>query len=115
MRRLLVLALPALLTTTLACDSGDDGGGGDDNGAILGLTGDAAAGQTVFTAGMCSSAACHGTDGNSGSAPALSTVVSSRSDDQIINSVLDGKAGMPPQDLTDQEMADVLAWLRDSF
>jgi cytochrome c551 len=115
MRRLFVSTLPVLLTLCLACDSDDDGGGSD-NGAILDLTGDPAAGQTVFTSGMCSTSACHGADGNSGTtAPALSSVVSSRTDDQIIDSVLDGKGAMPAQDLTDQEMADVLAWLRDTF
>lgn len=115
MRRLLVLALPLLLTSTLACDSGDDGGGGDDNAAIKALTGDAANGQAVFTAGACATSGCHGADGNSGTAPALDSVVSSRTDDQLIDSVLDGKGSMPPNDLTDQEMADVLAWLRSSF
>lgn len=116
MRRLLLLTLPLVLTTA-ACDSEEgDGGGGDDNGGILELTGDAAAGQTVFTSGMCSTAACHGSDGNSGSsAPPLSDVVSGRSDEQLIDSVLDGRGAMPPQDLSDQEMADVLAWLRESF
>jgi mono/diheme cytochrome c family protein len=117
MRRLLVLALPLLLVPSLACDSGGGGGeeGGGDNGDILALTGDPARGESVFTSTMCSVAACHGADGNSGSAPGLSTLVSSRSDDQLIDSVLDGKGGMPPQNLDDQQMADVLAWLRDSF
>lgn len=114
MRRLLLLTLPLLLTP-VACDSGDGDGGGDDNGAILDLTGDAAAGETVFTAGMCATAACHGSDGVSGQAPALDGVVGSRTDEQIIDSVLDGKGAMPPQDLSDQQMADVLAWLRQEF
>lgn len=117
MRRLLFLAIPALLLPSLACDSGGDGdgGGGDDNSAILDLTGDPAAGESVFNSTGCASTACHGPDGNSGSAPALSSRVSSLSDDQIIDSVLDGKGGMPPQNLNDQQMADVLAWLNDTF
>jgi cytochrome c551 len=115
MRRLLVLALPVLLTTTLACDSGGDDGDGGDNSAVLALSGDAAAGQTVFSANACATAGCHGADGNSGSAPALRDVIDNRTDDQIIDAVLDGKGGMPPQDLTNQQMADVLAWLRDTF
>lgn len=102
------------MTTTLACDSGGDEGG-DDNSAIKDLTGDPAAGQTVFTSGQCATAGCHGADGNSGSAPALRDVVGSRTDDQIIDAVLDGKGAMPPQDLTDQQMADVLAWMRANF
>lgn len=114
MRRLvLVLALPALLPS-LACDSGGDDGGGD-NGDILALMGDPARGEGIFAANMCSTAACHGADGSSGTAPDLRTVVPGLSDDQIIDAVLDGKAAMPPQSLDDQQMADVLAWLRDSF
>lgn len=116
MRRLLPLGLSLLLLPSLACDSGGgDGDGGGGNADILALTGDAAAGETVFTSTACSSAACHGADGMSGSAPSLSGVVSARSDDQVIDAVLDGKGGMPPQNLTDQQMADVLAWLRDTF
>lgn len=114
MRRLLVLVLPLILGSSLACSS-DGGDGGGDNGNILDLTGDAARGQSIFGSMMCSDAACHGADGNSGTAPRLSTLVPSRTDDQIIDSVLDGKAGMPPQDLDDQQMADVLAWLRETF
>ena len=64
---------------------------------------------------LCSSSGCHGSDGNSGSAPALRDTVSGLSDDQIIDAVLDGKEAMPPNDLEDQQMADVLAWLRQSF
>jgi mono/diheme cytochrome c family protein len=111
MRTLLLLALPFMLTT-LACDSGGTDPG---NSAILDLTGDASAGETVFTSGTCSTASCHGADGISGTAPALSSTVPGLSDDGIINSVLDGKGSMPPQDLSDQEMADVLAWLNASF
>lgn len=121
MRRLLVLALPVILGSSLACssegggDEGDEIDGGDEHGAILELTGDAGRGQSTFGTMMCSDAACHGPDGNSGIAPRLSTLVPSRTDAQIIDSVLEGKAGMPPQDLDDQQMADVLAWLRDTF
>ncbi|MEM9458924.1 MAG: c-type cytochrome [Myxococcota bacterium] len=114
MRRLLILTLPAMLTT-FACDS-DEGGGGDRNASIKALTGDVSAGETVFSGSGCNSTACHGADGDSGpSAPRLTDVVGMRTDDELINSVLDGRGNMPPQSLEDQQMADVLAWLRDSF
>lgn len=116
MRRLLILTLPALLT--VACDSGgDDDGGGDRNSGILALSGDATAGETLFNDKGCSIDSCHGADGNSGTtAPALNGVVSTRSDSQLIDSVLDGTdGGMPAQNLTDQEMADVLAYLNANF
>jgi len=114
MRRLLLLTLPLMLSPLACDDDGDDGGGR--NEAILALTGDSAAGQATFTAGTCSTDSCHGSDGNSGpSAMPFSSLASSLSDDDIVNSVLDGKGGMPPQDLEDQEMANVLAWLRSDF
>ncbi|MEX1361678.1 MAG: cytochrome c [Nannocystaceae bacterium] len=115
MRSLLFLALPALLALS-GCDSDSgDGGGGDRNADIKALTGDAASGQTVFSSMTCASSGCHGADGNSGSAPALRDSAPGLSDDQIIDSVLDGKGAMPPNDLEDQEMADVLAWVRSTF
>ena len=115
MRGLHFILTPFLLAP-LACDSDSgDGGAGGRNGDILALTGDAAAGETVFNSNACSSESCHGADGNSGSAPALMTVVSGLSDDAAIDSVLDGKGGMPPQALEDQQMADVLAWMRANF
>lgn len=114
MRRLLILTLPLVLTA-VACDEEEGDGGGDDNGSILDLTGDPAAGEAVFSAGACATSGCHGADGNSGTAPALNSVVSSRTDDQLIDAVLDGKGTMPPNNLSDQEMADVLAWLRSAF
>ena len=111
MRRLLILTLPVLLT--IACDSEEDG---DRNAGITSLMGDAAAGETLFTSKGCAVDSCHGADGDSGAtAPRLSDVSSMRTDDQLIDSVLDGKGNMPAQDLGDQEMADVLAWIRDTF
>lgn len=113
MRRLLILTLPAVLTT-LACDSGEEEGGRNDD--IKALSADAASGEALFTSRGCSSDACHGADGNSGSsAPRLTDVVSMRTDDELIDAVLDGRGNMPPQSLEDQEMADVLAWVRDTF
>lgn len=114
MRSLLTFVLPAALLIP-ACDSdgGDDGGNRNDD--IKALSGNAATGETVFTSMTCASSGCHGMDGNSGSAPALRDVVSGLSDDQVINAVLDGEGSMPPNDLEDQEMADVLAWLRQQF
>lgn len=115
MRRLLLLTLPLILSP-LACESGGDDDGGGRNAAILALSGDSTAGQATFTAGSCSTESCHGSDGNSGpSAMPFSSLVSSLSDDDIVNSVLDGKGGMPAQDLEDQEMANVLEWLRTDF
>jgi mono/diheme cytochrome c family protein len=118
-----VLVLAGVFAVT-GCDSGggsSDGSGGGSGGAdraatILGLTGDAAAGETVFMDNLCSSAACHGPDGTSGTAPALTEQVPAASDEQIVNSLLNGKGDMTPQSaLSDQELADVLAYVNANF
>lgn len=96
----------SLLTLT-AC-----AGGGSRNETILALTGDATAGADVFST---SCAACHAADGTGGSGPALTDLVGTLSDDVIIDTVLDGSGDMAPVALPDQDMADLLAYLRDTF
>ncbi len=82
--------------------------------AVLALPGDVAAGETVFA--TCAISSCHGADGNSGSAGiSLSDEVPEHPDDHLISYVLGGTGSMPAQNLTDQQMADVLAYLRDTF
>ena len=54
----------------------------------------------------CADAQCHGDDGCSGPAPNFQGTISRYSD---------GTGEMPAQNLTDQELADVLAFLRDVF
>ena len=76
------------------------------------LSGDASAGATVFV-DKCSGMMCHGPDGNSGNAPDLSTVVPMLTDDEIVASLL---CYHPAQlTVTDQQAADVLAYLREHF
>jgi len=86
--------------------------------AILRLPSDAGAGASSF--GLCAVSSCHGADGNSGSTGTpLRDEVPELSDEQLINIVLagydEGDVIMPPQNLSDQEMADLLAYLRDNF
>ena len=74
---------------------------------ILGLSGDAANGGTVFAANCAS---CHGAAGDGGSGPAIAgdTEV-----DEIASIVLNGEEEMPAfaDTLSDQEIADVIAWV----
>lgn len=95
----------------------DDEGGNTDPAridAILALQGDATAGQTAFA--RCSAASCHGADGNSGSTGApLSEEIPELTDERIIDVVLGGYEAMPAQNLADQEMADLLAYLHETF
>ncbi len=81
---------------------------------ILGLTGDATAGEMVFSDNACSVVGCHGPDGTVDNP--LGPLVMAASDEQIVDTFLNGKGSMPAQSsLSDQELADVLAWLNANF
>jgi cytochrome c551 len=116
-----IFALTTVLALGACDDDEDDGGGsgtdgGDRTAAILGLDGNASAGQSVFANNLCSNAICHGTDGTNGDAPSLAEQVAAGSDQQLVTSLLNGKGDMPTQGaLSDQELADVLAWLNETF
>lgn len=124
LRRMPALFLAGSLALAVGCDdgggdgdTGGESGGADRSAAILALDGDAAAGATLFTSSGCSNDACHGANGISGMAnPPLNTSVMASDDPQIVNTFLNGKGGMPPQSsLGDQELADLLAYVSDTF
>ncbi len=123
LRKMPALLFAGSLVLATGCDGEEDDGGGGGTGGddrtatILGLEGDAAAGGMVFSSGACATPACHGPDGTSGMAsPTLDTSIPSASDMQIVNSLLNGKGSMPAQsNLTDQQLADVLAYVTDTF
>lgn len=112
------------LSFTLAAFACDSGGGEEETDhprtqGVLDLTGDATAGQTVFTM-ICGTSACHGPDGNTpGTADTkkLSDEIPHRDDRDVVNIILKGEEAMPPQEaiLNDQQIADVLAYVRDTF
>ena len=117
----LAAALVILAVLLAAC-----GGGGDGN-TPAGPAGDAAKGQTVF-AGTCSS--CHGPDAKGlpglGKDLTTSEFVRTQSDVDLVNFIKVGRPAsdpanttgvdMPPKGgnpaLTDQDIADVVAYLR---
>jgi cytochrome c6 len=80
----------------------------------LKLTGDAAAGKTVFTAncGACHTLADAGTSGAVG--PNLDQAKPSK--ELVVTNVTNGKGGMPPfgKSLTAQQIADVAAYVTQS-
>ena len=104
-------------------DSSPSTGGGDDSGghhqnkppALL-LDGDPSAGSKIFQE-TCGTAICHGPDGSGGSTNAedLSVVVPKLTDREIVDRMTNGYLVMPPQQLEDQEMADVLSYLRQQW
>ncbi len=107
----------AWLAVLLLVACGDDEGDttGDDRVAdVLALTGSASAGATVYT-DTC--AVCHGANGEGGAGSALATVADSLSDEEVVDTILNGTSGMVAYDgqLTDQQIADVFAYLRETF
>jgi cytochrome c oxidase cbb3-type subunit 3 len=88
------------------CEASEESAGarGDD---ILALTGDPDAGATIY-AENC--AVCHAADGSGGTGPSL---FGESLDGETIAIVLNGEDGMPGfgDALSDQEIADLLAWL----
>ncbi|MEZ6082551.1 MAG: c-type cytochrome [Phycisphaerae bacterium] len=96
-------------------DNGDDNGNdnGDDNsndnGGDDGMTGgDATAGEAKFAAN-CS--VCHGADG-SGGAVVAGSIRGSDGDD--VNGAFTTVAGHPTPDLSDEDIADIVAFLADA-
>jgi mono/diheme cytochrome c family protein len=83
--------------------------------AIQALTGGSAAGGERF-AENC--ARCHGDDGGgTDRAPNLQDRVPLRDDESLLRTLIQGKGGMPRwgERLGDQDLADVLAFLRQEF
>lgn len=83
--------------------------------AIVALEGESPAGATSFAA-TC--AACHGSDGlGTGAGPSLAERVPGRSDEELLQSILQGRGGMPAwqDNFLDHEFADLLAFLRATF
>lgn len=78
---------------------------------VLALTGDEGDGATVF-ADNC--AVCHGADGSGGSGP---NIQGEDELEEVIGVVLSGEEEMPSfdGDLSDQEIADVAAYVTAGF
>ncbi len=80
---------------------------------ILAISGDVGAGETAFEQ-HCQ--ACHVKAGDQASAgPAIGPIVPTLDDREIVELVLGGQGIMPAIAVTDDEAADLLAWLRDAF
>ena len=83
--------------------------GGSRTDTILGLSGDAANGGTVFAANCAS---CHGADGNGGTEEGI---LGEDDDAEVVQVVLNGEETMPAfaDTLSDQDIADILAWMAE--
>ena len=74
------------------------------------LVGRADCGESVY---FSNCAVCHGANGEGGNAGRqLSGRIDDMTDEYIMETILGGEGTMPPQNLTAQQTADVLAYLR---
>ncbi len=78
----------------------------------LHLDGDAAAGEAIY---MDSCSGCHGADGSGGVGPSLIDAIPVHSEVQIANIVTYGDGDMPAVSCHDQDLADLLAYLVETF
>jgi mono/diheme cytochrome c family protein len=110
------LAVLAALVLTVACGKDEESGHHHEHTATehpaLDLTGDATAGATVY-ADTCG--ACHGADGTGGIGPSLVEHAPMHSDEELVATIVNGTGTMEPVALEDQEIADVLAYIRATF
>lgn len=105
MRLVPVLAAALLFT---AC------GGSDPVDDILALDGDTTNGATLFSSNCVS---CHPADGSAGTGSALSEVVPTLDDASMVATISNGIGIMPAfsNNLTNQEIADVQAYVRETY
>ncbi len=105
-----LLAGTIALLCFAGCDKGDDSAGG--------LEGDPVAGEAVFKS-TCADAKCHGPDGSGSGkksdAADLADEVPAKTDAEIHDIILEGYKLMAPVDLTEQQVADVISYLRQEF
>ena len=120
---ILPLRIGILIMAMAAFACGDDedenptGGGGcaSETSAIAALDGVSSTGQPIF-ASTCGNAACHGANGDDGPAPNLSTVAAGQSVAALVTVVNCGSGNMPAlNQLSDQDIADVVAYVRATF
>ncbi|HLT35206.1 MAG TPA: cytochrome c [Enhygromyxa sp.] len=82
---------------------------------VLDLVPDETAGAMVFSQ-TCGVSSCHGADGNIGAAPDLSNRVPDHDSEELACLLLAGQGTMPSQSsLSDQQLADVLAYVEATF
>lgn len=89
-----------------ACDKGDPA-----VDAVLALQGDVTEGEQVWA--VCG--ACHGANGEGGTGPAMTEEAAELTDEELVDIMIYGYEEMAGQGLDDQEMADVLAYIRATF
>jgi mono/diheme cytochrome c family protein len=81
----------------------------------MSLAADKTAGAMVFSQ-TCAAATCHGADGSAGPAPNLPDEIPEFDSEALTCLLLNGTDEMPPQAaLSDQQLADVIAYVQAKF
>jgi len=78
------------------------------------VDGDPELGVVTYQA-TCANAGCHGADGDVGPASDLTAAVPFYTDERLSNIIQNGAGRMPGQPVPDEELADLLAYLRLTF
>ena len=103
-----VASLVALALVLPACGSSSEA-----VEAVMALTGEVASGELLY---LENCADCHLEDGSGDRGPSLIFHVPKHPDRYLVRLILDGKGDMPAfNELADQDIADVLAYLRGTF
>jgi len=120
-QRLLLPLFLALPLTLVACGDKDDDTGHDhmheadadtDSDTDSDTDADLANGESVF-GDTC--ATCHGTTGDNGTAPNLYDVVPNHDEASLTTLLADGQGYMPAQEITGDDLTDVIAYTLDAF
>lgn len=83
-----------------------------ENDWTINLTGRAECGEPIYTT-YCAS--CHGSNGEGGSGPQLNGKIANMNDIEMIAVIQFGKESMPNVGLMQQEVVDVIAWMKTVF
>ena len=82
---------------------------------IMSIQGNAPVGSDLFV-NDCGDAQCHGYEGTVGPAPSLPLHVPNLSNDELGCLLLTGSGEMPShEEQSDQELADLIAYVRETF
>ncbi len=100
--------------STTSTGTSTETGTGSDTGSDTATATPVADGAVVYARG-CAASNCHGADGDAGSGPNLSSEVPGRSDSSLTRIIREGAGSMPAVTVTDEELADLLAYLRATF
>ncbi len=80
---------------------------------VMALDGDIAIGETIY---LENCASCHLEDGSGDQGPSLIFHIPKHSDEYFVQLIVDGRGGMPGfPDLVDQDIADLISYLRETF